>query len=133
MRCGISDAFQPVAYNLFSIGSQYRFRMELDAVDIVFPMSQCHDLTFGADGSDNQFFGKSVCIHYPGVITTDWNFSRKTVENVIFILYFYIRLYTVKDFAQISELPSEYLSDGLFAQADAKYGFPSCVSADDLK
>ena len=132
MRCGISDAFQPVAYNLFSIGSQYRFRVKLDAVNIVFLMFQCHDLTFGADGGDNQFFGKFFRIHYPGVITTDWNFSRKTGEYVIFILYFHIRLYAVKDFTQIGELPAECLSDGLFTQADAKYGFSSCVSADDL-
>ena len=132
MRCGISDAFQPVAYNLFSIGSQYRFRVKLDAVNIVFPMFQCHDLTFGTDGSDNQFFGKSVRIHYPGVIAADWYFSWKTGENVIFILYFYIRLYAVKDFTQIGELPAECLSDGLLTQTDAKYGFPSCVSADNL-
>ena len=65
-----------------------------------------------------------------------FNALLKTLEEppeyVIFILYFHIRLYAVKDFTQIGEFPAECLSDGLFTQADAKYGFSSCVSADDL-
>ena len=34
---------------------------------------------------------------------------------------------------QIDQLSAERLSDGLFAQADAKYGFPSGIGADDIQ
>ena len=33
---------------------------------------------------------------------------------------------------QIDQLSAKHLSDGLFAQADAKYGFPSGIGADDI-
>ena len=34
---------------------------------------------------------------------------------------------------QIDQLSAKHLSDGLFAQADAKYGFLSGIGADDIQ
>ena len=47
--------------------------MELDAVYVILPMFQRHDLSFGADGGNGQRFGKVLRIHYPGVVSSDGN------------------------------------------------------------
>ena len=34
---------------------------------------------------------------------------------------------------QIDQLSAEHLSDGLFAQTDTEYGFPSGIGTDDIQ
>ena len=47
--------------------------MELDAVYVILPMFQRHDLSFGSDGGNGQRFGKVLRIDHPGVVSSDGN------------------------------------------------------------
>ena len=58
--------------------------MELDAVDIIFPVFQRHDLSFGADGCHGQHFGEVFRIDYPGVVSPDGNPFGQSPEDIVF-------------------------------------------------
>lgn len=99
--------------------------MKLNAVNVVLPVFQCHNLPFGTDGCNGKRCRQSFRIHYPRMVAPHRYFLRQSPENVIRFCQPYIGLYAVKHLAEIDQSPAEYLSDSLLSQAHSQYRFLS--------
>ena len=73
----------PVAKNLAPVRSQYALWMELYAVDIVFLVAQCHDLSFITFCGNLQTIGEIILRYNPRMVTAHGDATGKSVKNSV--------------------------------------------------
>ena len=115
-----------------SIRGEYGFRMELYAVDIVFAVAQCHDLSFWADRRHFKAGRQTVVRHYPRMVTSHGELLGDALKHIVFFRLETRSLYAVEHIGQVDELCAKSLADGLMPETYAKYRLSSGISMDDV-
>ena len=107
--------------------------MELDAVDVVLPVLQGHNLPLVALCGNFQTLRKAFPAHYPAVVPAHDQPFGKALENVVLAHLRAFGGHAVEYLAQVLQLPSKDFPYGLMPQAYAQHGFPAGISTDDIQ
>lgn len=67
------------------------------------------------------------------MISSDGYFLWQPSKYIIVFFYGYRCLYSVKNFTQVDQFGSEYLSDGLLSQTYTENRFFPCISPDNIR
>ena len=116
-----------------ALGGEYRFGVELYAVDVVVLMLESHDLSLVAHGSHLQTGGEVFSAHHPRVVSAHGDSLGQRVEDIVVRELCTFGSHTVEYVAEVFECAAKHLSDGLMTKANAKYWFASLVCLDDIE
>lgn len=124
---------EEIFHNGLPIRCEYRFRMELYAVDVMLAVALCHDLSFWADRRHFEAGRQIVARHHPRVVSSYRELLGDALENIVFFRPETRSLYAVEDIGQVDEPCAKSLADGLMAEAYAKYRLSSGISTDNIQ
>ena len=102
----------------FPIRRHDRLRMELDAVNRIFPVLDGHDLAVHGAGRDSQAVRDGFRVRRQRVITGNWRCFRTAPKQRAVRVKFHIRLLAVHQLSGIGDGGAKSGTDGLMTQAD---------------